>query len=148
MIGLSSVHNQGTVLDSNEVNQEPFPSLVISDSSSEIGVVSELVSDGGLWAVSAVGCGVCGQVGYDSGEAFHELFPASAVEVGPAHAHAEEGVAGEDHLLRFAVEADAARCVARRGKDGELMCSEGDDFSGFQQVACGWYLPLVVYSHH
>ena len=69
MIGLSSVHNQGTVLDSNEVNQEPFPSLVISDSSSEIGVVSELVSDGGLWAVSAVGCGVCGQVGYDSGEA-------------------------------------------------------------------------------
>ena len=55
---------------------------VISDSSSEIGGASELVADGGLWAVSAVGCGVCGQVGYDSGE------------------------------------------------------------------ACGWYLPLVVYSYH
>lgn len=95
-------------------------------SEAEIGIVVQLVGDGGLRAMASIDDGLGREGCHDMVQALLHLLPAALGKVGTTDAHAEQRVAGEYGMLLFAIEEAGAVGMAGCLEHLQRMGAEGD----------------------
>lgn len=109
-------------------------------SEAEIGIVVQLVGDGGLRAMASIDDGLGREGCHDMVQALLHLLPAALGKVGTTDAHAEQRVAGEYSVFLLTIEEAGAVGMSGCLEDLQGMVAKGDDIIVPEQSGYGWLL--------